>query len=230
MILSSSVWCATTLGKCISCSSKRVQWEGSTIPYPYFICRNSYPALKWETGHTQGGPRSRNNDPYESASLKGIIVFPFSLVMTILFSPLFLAAPLHMEFLDQGSDLSQSCKLCHSCGQWILQPTMPGQGWNLHPWCRRDTTDPTGLQWELQLWPIWTWCSMTLYNISTSELKFTYFFFPATWYDAWYIKDVPKWWVKVKVKLCIPTATCTEAMLRNSLLKYFFNHFLSWSI
>ena len=45
----------------------------------------------------------------------------------------FLAAPWHMEFLGQGSDLSCSCDLDHSCSNARSLTHCAGQGSNLHP-------------------------------------------------------------------------------------------------
>ena len=63
----------------------------------------------------------------------------------------FLAAPQHMEFPAQGSDLSYSCDLCHSHSNAgsLIHCTRPG----IEPVSQRcrDTADLAATQKEFQL-------------------------------------------------------------------------------
>ena len=45
----------------------------------------------------------------------------------------FLAGLWHMEVLGQGSDVSHSCNLSHSCGNAEYLTHWAGLGWNLCP-------------------------------------------------------------------------------------------------
>ena len=72
-------------------------------------------------------------------------------IFFILFS--FLAAPQHMTFLGQGSDLSYSYDLCQSCSNAISFNTLCELGIKPESWCCRDAGDLVVPQWELLLYP-----------------------------------------------------------------------------
>ena len=65
------------------------------------------------------------------------------------FSPPFLAAPWHMEFLGQGSDPSCSCNLCQSCGnaRSLTDCAQPGLGPVSQ--CSREAASPIAQEREL---------------------------------------------------------------------------------
>ena len=57
----------------------------------------------------------------------------------------------HMKFSGQGSDLSCSCNLSHSCGNTGFLTHCARPGIELSSQRSQDATDPTAPQWELPL-------------------------------------------------------------------------------
>ena len=64
---------------------------------------------------------------------------------------LFLAAPWHVEFPGQGSDLSCRCNLSCSCSN--ARSLIPCAGLGIEPVSQgsQDATNPDAPQWELQI-------------------------------------------------------------------------------
>ena len=76
---------------------------------------------------SQNSQRKHHCHVSQSSVNAGIQVFESS-PYTFFFSP-FLASPQHMDLLGQGSNPSQSCSLCHGCGN---TESLTPLGWRSH--------------------------------------------------------------------------------------------------
>ena len=91
---------------------------------------------------------------YKKFGLYCKIAWPFFFFCFVLFwpcrfPPSFLAAPRHMEFLGQGSDLRHRCHLNHGCGSSGSLTHRVGPGIKPMSQCSQVATDPVVPQWEL---------------------------------------------------------------------------------
>ena len=72
----------------------------------------------------------------------------------------FLATPWHMEFPGQGSDLSCSCDLSHSCGNARSLTGCARPGIKSASQCSKDTTNPIVPQQEFLKTLLFLLCSL----------------------------------------------------------------------